>query len=213
MYIYQSLPQTAYVPGTYTQYYCAHNGNVTAAAVGIQNSLWAPFVYGMAKGTTAPVINGEAIFYDWGGACGAAAPFSTSASQRGTGTAATTAWREALNMTLNGVAPYTYDGTTWTFPGFKNVTVNLGGTETPLPSNCYLSPFIWVGDNSDNTFNTATTPASGVWTTAEYAAALPALLEYCQYNTFAFFQGGTWIDYAHNTTFDAPGYNYTPVNG
>lgn len=214
MYIYQSLPQVAYVPGTYTQYYCAHYGNVIAAAVGIQNSLWAPFVYGMAKGTTAPVINGEAIFYDWGGACGAAAPFSTSGSQSGTGADATAAWRDALNMTLNGLAePYTYDGTTWTFPGFKNVTVNLSGTETPFPSNCYLSPMMWVADNQDNPSNTATHPTSGVWTTAQFAAALPALLEYCQYNTYSIFQGGTWVDYADNTRFGAPNYNYTPVNG
>ena len=214
MYIYQSLPRTAYLPGTYCQYYCAYNGNATAAAVGIQNSLWAPFVYGMAKGTTAPVVNGEAIFYDWGAACGATSPFVNSGSQRGTGAHATAAWDGALNMTLNGLPePYTYDGTTWTFPGMKNLTVNLSGTETPFPSNCYLSPFIWVGDNSDNDFNTATTPASGVWTTAEYAAALPALLKHCQKNTFALFQGGTWVDYADNTRFGAPNYNYTPVNG
>ena len=51
------------------------------------------------------------------------------------------------------------------------------------------------------------------WTTAQWAAALPAILEYCQYNTYSFFQGKTFIDYADNTYDDAPGYDYTPVKG
>ena len=112
-------------------------------------------------------------------------------------------------MNLNGGV--TYKGVT--YQGFNNQRVNLSGTETALPSNCYLSPMLWLADNDDNTFNSATAPASGIWTTAEWAAALPAILEYCQYNTYSFFQGKTFIDYAGNTYDDAPGYDYTPVKG
>ena len=75
-------------------------------------------------------------------------------------------------MTLNGGV--TYEGVKYN--RFNNERVNLGGTETPLPPNCYLSPMMWVADNPDNAFNTATDPPSGVWTTAQWDAALPALL-------------------------------------
>ena len=60
-------------------------------------------------------------------------------------------------MTLNGGV--TYKGVAYS--GFNNQRVNMSGTETPLPSNCYLSPMMWVADSQDNHFNTATNPASG----------------------------------------------------
>ena len=206
IYTYMSIPQASQFPGGYCQYFCAYYGNDAAAATAISNSVYPAFVYGMAQGTRAPIISGDTIFYDWANVCATAAPYGTGAD---TGSAATTSWDKALNMTLNGGV--TYEGVT--YQGFKNQRVNLSGTETPLPSNCYLTPMLWLADNDDNTFNTATTPASGIWTTDQWAAALPAILEYCQYNTYTFFQGKTFIDYADNIYDDAPGYNYTPVNG
>ena len=82
----------------------------------------------------------------------------------------------------------TYKGLT--YQGFNNQRVNLSGKETPLPPNCYLTPMLWLADK-DNKFNTATNPASGVWTTTQWDATLPALLEYCQHNTYSLFQSGT----------------------
>ncbi|MGO9857652.1 MAG: hypothetical protein ACLPYY_21755 [Acidimicrobiales bacterium] len=206
IYTYLSLPQAAEFPGCYCQYFCAYNGNNAPVAAAISNSVYPAFVYGMAQGTTAPIVNGDSIFYDWSNVCANVAPYGTGAD---TGLAATTSWDKALNMNLNGGV--TYKGVT--YQGFNNQRVNLSGTETALPSNCYLSPMLWLADNDDNTFNTATAPASGIWTTAQWAAALPAILEYCQYNTYSFFQGKTFIDYADNTYDDAPGYDYTPVKG
>ena len=206
IYTYLSLPQAAEFPGCYCQYYCAYHDNNAAVARAIDNSVWPAFVYGMAQGTTAPIVNGDSIFYDWANVCATVAPYGTGA---GTGSVATTSWDKALDMNLNGGV--TYNGAT--YQGFKNQRVNLSGTETPLPSNCYLTPMLWLADNADNTFNTATNPASGIWTTAQWAAARPAVLEYCQYNTYSFFQGKTFIDYADNTYDDAPGYDYTPAQG
>ena len=206
IYTYLSLPQAAEFPGCYCQYFCAYHDNNAAVARAIDNSVWPAFVYGMAQGTTAPIVNGDSIFYDWANVCAIVAPYGTGPA---TGSAATASWDKALNMTLNGGV--TYDGVTYN--GFNNQRVNLSGTETPLPSNCYLSPMLWLADNDSNTFNRATTPASGIWTTDQWAAARPAILRYCQYNTYSFFQGKTFIDYADNTYDDAPGYNYTPVNG
>ena len=206
IYTYLSLPQAAEFPGCYCQYFCAYHGNNTDVARAINNSVWPAFVYGMAQGTTAPIVNGDSIFYDWANVCATVAPYGTGAA---TGSAATMSWDKALNMTLNGGV--TYEGVT--YQGFNNQRVNLSGTETPLPSNCYLTPMLWLADNADNPFNTATTPASGIWTTAQWAAARPAILEYCQYNTYSFFQGKTFIDYADNTYDNAPGYDYTPVKG
>ena len=206
IYTYLSLPQAAEFPGCYCQYFSAYNGNNAPVAAAISNSVYPAFVYGMAQGTTAPIVNGDSIFYDWSNVSANVAPYGTGAD---TGLAATTSWDKALNMNLNGGV--TYKGVT--YQGFNNQRVNLSGTETALPSNCYLSPMLWLADNDDNTFNTATAPASGIWTTAQWAAALPAILEYCQYNTYSFFQGKTFIDYADNTYDDAPGYDYTPVKG
>jgi hypothetical protein len=50
-----------------------------------------------------------------------------------------------------------------------------------------------------------------VWTTEQWATALPEVLKY--FDTYALFQSKNWIDYADNTSFSAPGYNYTPVKG
>ena len=72
---------------------------------------------------------------------------------------------------------------------------------------------MWVADTHDKKFNTATNPASGVWTTAQWDAAPSGATEYCQHNTYSLFQSGTSVDYADNTRFGAPNYNYTPVNG
>ena len=58
---------------------------------------------------------------------------------------------------------------------------------------------MWVADTQDDNFNTATDPASGVWTTAQWDAALPALHQVLPYNTYSLFQGGTGVDYADNT--------------
>jgi hypothetical protein len=205
IYTYLSLPQAAAFPGCYLQYFCAYNGNDGAVAAAINKSVYPAFAYGMAQGTSAPIINGDSIFYDWANVCATYAPYGTGAD---TGGAATSSWDQALNMNLNGDVT---QGTT--YRGFNNQRVNLSGKETPLPSNCYLTPILWLADNSEKTFNRATTPASGIWTTDQWAAARPAILEYCQYNTYSFFQGKTFVDYADNTYDDAPGYNYTPVQG
>jgi len=206
IYTYMSVPQASQFFGGYCQYFCAYNGNDAATATAISSSVYPAFVYGMAQGTRAPIISGDTIFYDWANVCAPAAPYGTGAD---TGSAATRSWEKALKMTLDGGV--TYEGVT--YQGFNNQRVNLSGTETALPSNCYLSPMLWLADNDDNTINTATTPASGIWTTAQWAAALPAILKHCQYNTYSLFQGKTFIDYADNTYDDAPGYNYTPVKG
>jgi hypothetical protein len=217
IYVYQSLPQRAQLPGGYCQYYCAHFGNDTGVATGINTSLWAAFVLGMAQGTTAPIYLGDTIFYDAVNVWGSPAPYGTSAS---TGAAATASWNSALNMTLNGAAPYTFGGVTYQLPGFNNQRINMSGVQTPLPHNVYLSPMLWVADNTENTSNKATSPPSGVWTTGEYAAALPALKKYAQGGTWSLFQGGNyWINYADNvgqvagTKIPPPGYVYAPVDG
>ena len=206
IYTYMSLSTAAQFPGGYCQYFCAYNGNAVSAATAINNSVYPAFVYGMAQGTTAPIVSGDTIFYDWSNVTAHVAPFGINVS---TGSAGTASWKKALNMTLNGGVAY--KGVAYN--GFNNQRVDLSGTKTRLPSNCYLSPMMWVADTQDNKFNTATNPASGVWTTAQWDAALPALLEYCQHNTYSLFQSGTWVDYADNTRFGAPNYNYTPVNG
>jgi hypothetical protein len=218
IYTYQSIAQGATFPGTYTQYYNAYNGNATATATGMNDSVYPAFLYGMAKGTTAPIVSGETVFYSSGAVWTTHGPFGTGV---GTGSAGTASWNAALDMTLNGATPYTYGGVTYKLPGFNNLTVNLSGTETPLPPNVYLTPMLWIPDNNESDENTETTPASGIWTTGWYAAALPALLEYCQHNTWSIFQEKEFVDYANSVgvigappiTIPAPGYHYTPVNG
>ena len=61
IYTYLSLPQAAEFPGCYCQYYCAYHDNDTRVATAINNSVWPAFVYGMAEGTTAPIVNGDTI--------------------------------------------------------------------------------------------------------------------------------------------------------
>jgi hypothetical protein len=209
LYIYMSLPQAAQFPGGYCQYFCAYEGNDVGVANAITNSVYPAFVYGMATGTTAPIINGDTIFYDVASVTSTQAPFGTGAS---TGAAATTSWNAALNMTLNGAATYTFGGVSYPLQGFKNQRVNLRGSSLPLPSNAYLSPMCWVGDGQDGG-SASSVPPWSVWTTDQWNAAIGPILKYSQHNTFAIFQGGQFIDYSNNTRFGAPGYNYTPVNG
>jgi hypothetical protein len=199
IYTYMSEPQAACVPGCYMQYIEAWNSNNTPVATAIGNSVYAAFAYGMAKGgPTAPVVNGDPIFYDVAGACGGAAPFGGDGT---TGEGAKASWNAALNMELNGAAPYTHGGVTYQLPGFNNLTVNLSGAQTPLPSNVYLTPILWIADNDKH-----------VWTTAEFATARPPILNKLGYNTYMIFQGKTFIDYADNTTTN-PAADYTPVKG
>ena len=65
IYTYMSLSTAAQFPGGYCQYFCAYNGNAVSAATAINNSVYPAFVYGMAQGTTAPIVSGDTIFYDW----------------------------------------------------------------------------------------------------------------------------------------------------
>jgi hypothetical protein len=194
IYTYMSESQSAQFPDCFFQYFCAYNGNNTTWAADISNSVYPAFVYGMAKGTTAPVVSGDPAFYYVGKICGGASPFGTGVT---TGTGGTTSWSEALNMNLNGGA--TYHGVT--YQGFKNFRVNLSGTQTPLPSNAYLTPILWVADNDEH-----------VWTTAEFGTALPPILNHLGYNTYMIFQGKTFINYSDNTNTSPPA-GYTPVKG
>jgi len=220
IYAYQSLPQNAVMPGGYGQYYCAYLGNDTSSAVAFNTSLWTAFVYGMAQGTTAPIMLGDTLFYNSVNVWGSHGPYGTN---NGTDISTmTTSWNEACNMDLNGIGgagTYTYGANTFTLPGFNNQTVNLSGILTPMPDNVYMSPMLWVSDNTGGTYNTATTPASGIWTTAQYQAALPALETYAGYGTWALFQGASWCNYSDNVgtisgvVIPSPGYDYVPVNG
>ena len=74
IYTYMSLPQAAQFPGGYCQYFCAYNGNAKSEVPAINNSVYPAFVYGMAQGTTAPVVSGDTIFYDWGNVISKVAP-------------------------------------------------------------------------------------------------------------------------------------------
>jgi hypothetical protein len=193
MFTYMSEPQAAQIPGCYMQYLEAYNGNNTPVAEAITNSVYPAFIYGWSQGTSGPIVSGDPAFYYVASVCGGASPYGTGAT---TGAGATTSWNEALNMNLNG-GP-TYNGVT--YQGFKKFRVNLSGTPTPLPSNAYITPILWLGDNDMH-----------VWSTAEFGTALPPILNHVQHNTYMIFQGAKWIDYAENTNTSPPA-DYTPLN-
>ena len=91
IYTYLSLPQAQSSPVAIAST-TAHTTTTTrTCATAINDSVWPAFVYGMARGTTAPIVNGDSIFYDWANVCATAAPYGTGGDP---GSAATTSWRQ-----------------------------------------------------------------------------------------------------------------------
>lgn len=202
--------------GVFTEYYnkvgitatIDYQGSKTlapdTAMIDYSSFLW--FLKGLASATTAPVVFGDPAFYTvgWITTASYSLPWYSSVS-------AAQCWTNAIAY---DVAGFTNLANGTTIPGFT------------LPSNCYISPFIWPLDQ---------TPYGGgggsaTWTQSNWNSAYPAIFAGAQAGLYLIFQysGLTYgtalnMDYANNTYVSPPypattgtatsggGANYTPL--
>lgn len=177
---------------------------VDTAMIDYSSFLW--FWKGLASETTAPVVFGDPAFYtvDWITTSSYGLPWYSSVS-------ATQCWENAIAYDVAG------------FAALANGTTIAGFT---LPSNCYITPFIWPLDQ---------TPYGGgggsvTWLQSDWNSAQPAILAGAQAGVYLIFQFsqptyGTALgmDYTNNTYVRPPypattgtatsggGANYTPL--
>jgi len=173
--IYCSLLTGAQIAGGYYDTWATwYDANESGTYGAASGFVFQYFVAGLASNTTAAVVCGNALFYD--------AINVTSYGPYGShGNGSLTPWADALSDEVAGQAAFQ------TLFGYTNV---------------YLSPFVWLTDNSD--------AGQGQWTQAEWDAAAPTIQAKSQDNTFLVYQQAapTAINYSSYN-----GVNYTPVDG